>query len=280
MKFFTASAAIAVAATAVSADTIAPTMGQHLCCAANQARAQAVPPIAPLKWLPSIDTIATSHSKNQMNAGAIDHFEPYNAAMNTLGQRLASVGFDFQTAGENIGSGYGNVSTIQKAWMESPGHKANILGTGFTVCGGGSAFASPYDGYFTVDFASALHEADDATFYTLNCNSAGLSNGAYKGGSAPAASTTVTPDAHAAKSSAVVAATPSPVAAASSTTAKEAPLVSDSPAPAATESPVSESPAPVVPAPAPGKCKRVPKGSIAAGKCKACTKCASANRRR
>ncbi|KAJ2402937.1 hypothetical protein GGI23_000344 [Coemansia sp. RSA 2559] len=272
MKFSTVSAAIAAVAATASADTIAPTMGQHLCCAANQARQQAGIPL--LQWHPALDSIATTHSRYMMSTDQVTHFEVNDSSTYSLAQRLGTINYSFSTAGENIASGFSSVPSVQAAWMDSPGHKANILGTGFNVCGGGVAFSDPTTGYYTVDFTAPLESANDNTYYTLTCAN-GLSQGATKGGS--------TPDAHAAQTPA---ATHAAAAAPSSTVVVQkqsaaAPAPEPTAAVAATPQ-ATPSNAPMVPAPSsPGKCKRVPKGSIAAGKCKACSKCASsANRRR
>ncbi|KAJ1797782.1 hypothetical protein LPJ59_002915 [Coemansia sp. RSA 2399] len=270
MKFSTVSAAIAAVAGTVTADTIAPTMGQHLCCAANQARQAAGIPV--LQWLPSLDTIAMDHSKYMMTTDQTTHFEVNDSTTYSLAQRLATINYSFSTAGENIASGFPDVPTVQAAWMNSPGHKANILGTGFNVCGGGAAFLTGTNGFFTVDFTAPLDSADDNTYYTLTCSN-GLSQGATSGGS--------TPDAHAAQSPATTAAAAAPSASvvvdmvSAAATAPASTAVAASPQATPSSSPTTSAPS------SPGKCMRMPKGSIAAGKCKACSKCASsANRRR
>ncbi|KAJ2545141.1 hypothetical protein EV175_005835 [Coemansia sp. RSA 1933] len=276
MKFTTATAAVALAAaTTVSADTIAPTQGQHLCCAANQARQQNGLP--DLKWVPSMDTIATAHSQYMMTTDDVTHFEGTNenAVNYALGGRLTTINLAYSTAGENIASGFSSVPSVQAAWMNSPGHKANILGPGFDVCGGGVAFSDPTTGYYTVDFAGLLETADINNYYTLSCSN-GLSQGATS------SSSSSTPDAHAAQSASTAAAAASPVVATTTTTAaaaaaqQPAQAASTTAAAVAAASPTSSTSS----SGSPGKCMRMPKGSIAAGKCKACTKCASSNRRR
>jgi len=48
--------------------------------------------------------------------------------------RIFSVGFD-NSAGENIGVGYGSVDEALQGWMESPGHRKNMLKSSFDLAG-------------------------------------------------------------------------------------------------------------------------------------------------
>lgn len=50
---------------------------------------------------------------------------------------LSEQGVSYRTAGENIAYGYSSAQTVVDAWMASPGHKANILGQGYTRIGVG-----------------------------------------------------------------------------------------------------------------------------------------------
>jgi uncharacterized protein YkwD len=51
-----------------------------------------------------------------------------------LGDRLAAVGYAFGSAGENVAMGQPTPEAVMQAWMNSPGHRANILGR-FTQVG-------------------------------------------------------------------------------------------------------------------------------------------------
>ena len=42
------------------------------------------------------------------------------------------IGVSYYSAGENIAKGYGTPEIVMNAWMNSPGHKANILNPNFT----------------------------------------------------------------------------------------------------------------------------------------------------
>ncbi|KAI9506414.1 hypothetical protein GGI25_005942 [Coemansia spiralis] len=276
MKFATAASILALAA-AVSADTAAHTVGQDLCCAANANRAQKGLPA--LKWLPALDQIAAAHNNYQVKAGVLDHFENTGSSTYSLANRLTTVNFEFSTAGENIANGFNSVASVETAWMNSEGHRDNILSTSFTVCGGA---VSATGGYYTVDFASPMDAADNNSYYTLQCKN-GLSVGATNGQAAakpPAASPSAVPSpvvhgalspAPAAPSSAAAVASSvhhSPVAHAAAETTAAQPNSGSSGSSSGSSGSNSGSSGSNKPI-------RMPKGSIAAGKCKACTRCSN-----
>lgn len=52
-------------------------------------------------------------------------------------QMMKSFGISYKSAGENIARGYATPEAVVKGWMNSPGHRANILNSGFTHIGVG-----------------------------------------------------------------------------------------------------------------------------------------------
>jgi uncharacterized protein YkwD len=64
--------------------------------------------------------------------------------------RMVAGGVGFKTAGENIAAGWPGPAQVMQAWMTSPGHRSNILGSfaylgvGYAKCGAGA--------YWTQDF--------------------------------------------------------------------------------------------------------------------------------
>ncbi|MBO5312896.1 MAG: LysM peptidoglycan-binding domain-containing protein [Clostridia bacterium] len=52
-------------------------------------------------------------------------------------QMLKSFGISYKTAGENIARGYSSPSAVVNGWMNSQGHRANILNKQFTKIGVG-----------------------------------------------------------------------------------------------------------------------------------------------
>lgn len=85
---------------------------------ANEARAAAG--LGPLKMSTSLVDYARIHSARMLQAGKIFHTEDLAAVANERVPR-------WQRAGENVGVG-GTVESLHAAFMNSPGHKANVLG--------------------------------------------------------------------------------------------------------------------------------------------------------
>jgi uncharacterized protein YkwD len=59
---------------------------------------------------------------------------------------FAQAGYSYQAAGENLAYGFDTSNTTVIAWMNSPGHKANIMNTGFKEVGFGIANVENYQG--------------------------------------------------------------------------------------------------------------------------------------
>ena len=94
--------------------------------------------------------------------GFFDHQSPDGG---TLVDRLTGAGYlggdDAWVVGENIGWGQGTLATARSmvsAWMDSPGHRANLLSGDYTEVGLGLALGTPADqtwgATYTTDFGA------------------------------------------------------------------------------------------------------------------------------
>lgn len=59
---------------------------------------------------------------------------------------IVSAGYKYQTAGENLAYGFLNSTATVKGWMDSPGHRANILNGTYKEVGFGIANSPNYQG--------------------------------------------------------------------------------------------------------------------------------------
>lgn len=59
---------------------------------------------------------------------------------------IIATGYSYQTAGENLAYGFTSASDTITGWMNSPGHRANILNTSFSEVGFGMANSPNYQG--------------------------------------------------------------------------------------------------------------------------------------
>jgi uncharacterized protein YkwD len=100
-----------------------------------------------LSWSPRLAASAGPHSGDMANAGYIFHSD-----LNFL---LNSPDFThFWTLGENVivGPPGSTPASFETAWMNSPGHRANILNPNFNVAGVGVWIGSDGRVYGTVLF--------------------------------------------------------------------------------------------------------------------------------
>ena len=59
-------------------------------------------------------------------------------------QMIRDFGISYRTAGENIAQGYATPQAVVNAWMNSAGHRANILNSTFTTIGVGYVASGNY----------------------------------------------------------------------------------------------------------------------------------------
>ncbi|MCX4781302.1 CAP domain-containing protein [Streptomyces sp. NBC_01264] len=111
----------------------------------NQERAQAG--CVPVRANPPLAALAGAFSKDMADRGFFDHTDPDG---NTPWDRATKAGISGM-GGENIARGQGDAAAVMKAWMNSPGHKANILNCEFRTLGVGvyNAAGGPW---WTQDF--------------------------------------------------------------------------------------------------------------------------------
>ena len=100
---------------------------------------------------------ADLHSRDMAARRTMAH-ELYGTAQPLPTDRLDAAGYDDWTYsyawGENVAYGYGSAAAVLNAWMNSPGHRANILGSSFTEIGVSVRAGSNGILYFTQVFGS------------------------------------------------------------------------------------------------------------------------------
>ncbi|MBO1915365.1 hypothetical protein J4G37_62370, partial [Microvirga sp. 3-52] len=75
---------------------------------------------------------ARAKSKDMSSKGYFSHTSPtYGSPFDQMKQ----FGVSYSAAGENIAMGQRTPAEVVKAWMDSPGHRENILKPGFTHIG-------------------------------------------------------------------------------------------------------------------------------------------------
>lgn len=79
--------------------------------------------LAPLQWDARLEIASAFHATEMVELGFFAHRSPSGE---TPLDRAYAVGY-FHGVGENIAKGQRTVENVHKAWMNSPGHRANIL---------------------------------------------------------------------------------------------------------------------------------------------------------
>jgi hypothetical protein len=101
--------------------SLPPAAEDRLLAMTNAARAEAG--LTPLQWDDALAQAAAAHAGLVLQNQQLSHQFPGEAG---LAQRAAQAGAHFQAIAENVAEGY-SVESIQKEWMQSPPHRANIL---------------------------------------------------------------------------------------------------------------------------------------------------------
>ena len=107
--------------------------------------------LGPVSASGALTAAAAAHSKDQ---AAQNHMTHTGSNGSTLGQRFSAAGFAWRTAGENVAAGYGSADSVMNGWMNSPGHKANILNAAFTSIGVAVAYSADGTAYWTMDLGA------------------------------------------------------------------------------------------------------------------------------
>ncbi|MFF8507249.1 CAP domain-containing protein [Streptomyces sp. NPDC015492] len=88
----------------------------------------------PLSANATLTRAAQGHSDDMAARDFFDHTNPDGAGP---GERVTAAGYPWSTYGENIAMGQSSPEQVMESWMNSPGHRANILNCDFKEIGVG-----------------------------------------------------------------------------------------------------------------------------------------------
>lgn len=90
--------------------------------------------LRPLTYDWELSRVARYKSQDMKDNKYFSHTSPvYGSPL----QMMKSFGISYRSAGENIAKGYATPEAVVEGWMNSPGHRANILNLSFTHIGVG-----------------------------------------------------------------------------------------------------------------------------------------------
>ena len=97
--------------------------------------------LAPLTLDTELSKVARTKSEDMKNKNYFDHTSPtYGSPFDMM----KSFGISYTSAGENIAMGQKTPEQVVQAWMDSPGHRANIMNSSFTHIGVGYVASGNY----------------------------------------------------------------------------------------------------------------------------------------
>lgn len=131
-----------------------------LLSAVNAARVQAracgtanYPAAAALSWQCTLEDVAFAHSRDM---GDVNFFSHTGSDGLQVADRVTNAGYDWSAVGENIAAGQPDIDSVMTAWLDSPGHCANLMQPVYTEFGAASytVSGSDYPIYWTQVFAT------------------------------------------------------------------------------------------------------------------------------
>jgi len=109
----------------------------------------------PLSYNQELTVAARRHSQDMGDRNFFSHTTPDETPDGTpFNERITDAGYNYQTCGENIAAGLATPEAVVDGWMNSDGHRANILDPDYCDIGVGYAAVdgSQYYHYWTQDF--------------------------------------------------------------------------------------------------------------------------------
>lgn len=104
----------------------------------------------PLVLNQALNNAAQKHSNWMLQNNNMNHFEGGIGP----GDRIKAEGYNWRAYGENIANGYSTAQAVFQGWLNSSGHRANIVNPTFKDVGLGVAGK-----YWTTDFATTSGSA-------------------------------------------------------------------------------------------------------------------------
>lgn len=116
----------------------------------NSARKQAG--VKELKNNSVLNQVAQSKAEDMLQNSYFAHTSPSGVSPWDWFNKM---GYKYKSAGENLAVNFTDDQAVMDAWLQSPGHRANLLNSGFTEIGIGIA-TGPYEGHLATFVVQAF----------------------------------------------------------------------------------------------------------------------------
>lgn len=93
--------------------------------------------LAPLSLNYRLSSAAQTHTQNMAFQDFVSHT---GVDGSTVGQRVSATGYKWSLVAENIAAGYQTATDVVQGWIDSPGHRENLLNPDVTEIGVGYYF--------------------------------------------------------------------------------------------------------------------------------------------
>lgn len=114
--------------------------------------------LPPLKGDPKLMQAALVHARDMAEHEKMAH---EGSDGSTPSQRAERIGYRYVNTGENVAYGQETVDSVMRSWMNSPGHRKNILGD-FSEIGAARVLDEEERPYWSVSFGTPLPQYEPA----------------------------------------------------------------------------------------------------------------------
>ncbi len=130
-------------------DRVVRAIISHVLSIINKQRTQAG--LLGLRLHSRLTAAAQAHSKDMAWCNFLSHI---GSDGSSFAERIRRHGYSFSASGENVAFGFTSAQQVVQGWMNSPGHRANILNPKYKDIGIG--YAHKHNDYWTLIFGAPL----------------------------------------------------------------------------------------------------------------------------
>lgn len=131
----------------LESDTRSTSVIQEVVNLVNQERHRAG--LSPLRIHSQLNAAAQAHSNDMVRNNFMGHT---GSDGSSPFDRMKRYGYNYRTAAENVAAGQSSPQDVMHSWMNSPGHRKNILNGNLRDIGVGYARGGTYGTYWTQKF--------------------------------------------------------------------------------------------------------------------------------
>jgi uncharacterized protein YkwD len=106
--------------------------------------------LGPLTTNATLTRLAGDYACEMINGNYFEHVNPVTGS--TVGSRALAANYYFKKVGENLAGGFTSPEETVAQWMDSPGHRANILDPDFIEMGAAVRTGGFYRWYWVQEF--------------------------------------------------------------------------------------------------------------------------------